>query len=130
MHEPSFGFGSDEPFSQLGAWAPQLDISETDKEVTIRAEVAGVDPKDLDVSITGNVLTLSGEKKDETEERGENYFHSERTFGSFRRSVQLPASVDPDSVSADHCNGVLCIHLKKVAGAEPKKIPVKSAGEK
>src|SRR5438132_64074 len=81
MHEPFFGSGGDEPFSQLGAWAPQLDISETDKEVTIRAEVAGVDPKDLDVSITGNVLTLSGEKKDETEERGENYFHSERTFG-------------------------------------------------
>lgn len=108
-------------------WMPSLDVTETDTEVTIRAEVAGVDPKDLEVTLTGQTLTLSGEKKEFSEKKTENCHHSERRFGSFRRSVQLPATVDTEEMNAEHKNGILEIHLKKVVSAQPRRIPVQTA---
>lgn len=108
-------------------WAPTLDVSETDTEVTVRAEVPGIDPKDLEITVTGQLLTLSGEKKESSERKGENYFHSERRFGSFRRSITLPTTVDVDKVSAEHKNGVVKITLKKREGAVPKRIAVQAA---
>ena len=108
-------------------WSPTLDVTDTEKEVVIRADVPGVDPKDLNLTVTGNLLTISGEKKEQTEKKGENYYHAERRFGSFRRTVQLPAGVDADKVTAEHKNGVVTIHLKKTPGATPRRIAVQSA---
>lgn len=114
-----------EPMAGFGNWVPSLDMVETDKEVTVKAELPGVDPKDLDIRISGNVLTLSGDKNESTEEKGDGWYHSERRFGTFRRSVQLPGHVDPDKVSAEHANGVLTIRFKKSGSDAPKRVPVK-----
>ena len=113
----------------IAGGGPVLDVTETDTEVMVRAEVPGVDPKDLKISVVGNVLTISGEKQERHETKGEDFFHSERRFGSFRRSIHLPAAVDTDKVSAEHKNGVVHIRIGKNPGAVPKRIPVKSASE-
>lgn len=114
-----------EPFGP-GGWMPSLDMSETDTHVVVRAEVPGVDPKDIDISVSGNILTVSGEKKETTEQKGESWHHTERRFGSFRRSMQLPAYADAEKVSAEHAHGVLMIRLEKSQAAKPKRIEVKS----
>ena len=111
---------------QAFGWSPSLDVTEHDNEVAVRAEMPGVDPEDLDLSISGDVLTLSGEKKESSEERDGNFFRAERRFGSFRRSIQLPASVDPDKVEAEYENGVLTVRMEKAETAKPKRIPVKT----
>lgn len=118
----------DEPLPALGTWVPSLDIADSEKEIVVRAEVPGVDPKDLNITVSGNVLTIAGEKKHSREEQSENYYHVERSFGSFRRTIQLPTDVDPDSVTAEHANGVVTIRLKKARTAAPKRVPVKVRG--
>lgn len=105
-------------------WSPSLDVTETDNEVTIRAELPGVDPKDLDISVTGELLTLSGQKKQTTERKDKNVYHSECRYGSFRRSIPLPAEVKADDVTAEYKNGVLSIRLKKESAGQTKRIPV------
>jgi HSP20 family protein len=107
-----------------GAFLPALDVTEDDKQVVVRAELPGVDPKNVDVTVSGNVLTLSGHKEESHEDKGRDYYRSERSFGSFRRRIDLPESVDPDRVSADYAEGVLSVRLEKKAGAAAKKIPV------
>ena len=104
-----------------------LDVSETDDEVQVRAEVPGIEPKDLDISLAGDVLTLSGEKVDEHRSEKESRYYSERHFGSFRRAVKLPCLVDPDHVEAKHRNGVVTVTLRKAVAVRPKRIKVKSA---
>lgn len=121
------GWGDFEGFSGLSAWAPSVDISETDTEITVRAEVAGVDPKELEITVYGSALTLSGQKKETKEIKDRNFYRSERRFGAFRRVIQLPVEVDSEKVSAEHKNGVVTITVKKQPGAVAKKIPVKSA---
>ena len=110
--------------SSFGGCAPVVDVTQSDTEVTVRAEIPGLDPKDLEVTIQGNVLTLAGEKREATEEKGQDYSYSERRFGSFRRSVQLPASIDPDRVSAACHNGVVTIKIEKLQTEKPKRIKV------
>jgi len=107
-------------------WGPAVDLSETEDEVVVRAEVPGLDSKDLEVSIAGNVLTLSGQKKEEHEEKARGFYRSERRAGGFRRSVQLPSWVDANQASAEYENGILTVHLKKDEKARPKKVPVKA----
>lgn len=119
----SFGLTTQSGRKSFG-WVPTLDVSENENEVTIRAEVPGVDPDDLDISVSGDYLTLSGEKKEETEERKESFYRSERRFGQFRRQVALPSFVDKDDVSAEYRNGTLTVKLKKTAEAKPRRIPV------
>lgn len=109
-----------------GAWIPPVDITETDGEVLIRSEIPGVEPKDLSITVSGDVLTLSGEKTESAENKGENFFHTERRFGSFRRSIQLPGAVDSDKVKAEYHNGVLTVTLERNDGARAKRIPVSS----
>jgi HSP20 family protein len=87
----------------------------------------GVDINDVDVSVSGNVLTLKGEKKDEHEERKGGYFHRERWSGSFQRSITLPDAIDPEKVKAEMKNGVLRITFPKRDEVKPKQIAVKSA---
>lgn len=121
-----------EPFSTLDwpawsqtAWAPAVDIVETENDVTVRAEVPGIDPKDLEVRVTGNQLVLSGEKKESTEEKGKNYYHSESRYGSFCRNVPLPEGVDTEHVEAEYAHGVLTLRLKKTQAATARRIEVK-----
>src|SRR5262245_15001317 len=123
-----------EPFGALsesvaswGRWSPALDVSESDTEVTVRAEVPGIDPKDLDITVTADRLTVSGEKKETIEKRDRDVSHRESRYGSFSRTVPLPTSVDPQHVTAEYSHGVLKVTLKKTPSAKAKKIQVKSS---
>ncbi|MGD8698482.1 MAG: Hsp20/alpha crystallin family protein [Gemmatimonadales bacterium] len=107
-----------------GSWSPSLDVSEGADEFVIRAEVPGVDPSDFEVSVTGDVLSISGEKKEESEERRGNVYRSERRFGSFRRNVRLPEGVNADKVEAEYDKGVVTIRLAKGEKAVGRRIPV------
>jgi HSP20 family protein len=111
--------------SMLGA--PRMDMSETDDDVTLRFELPGVKAEEVDISISGNVLTLRGEKSDSREEKCSDCTYSERSFGSFSRSVQIPTAVNPDSVVATYNDGVLTVRLAKSPEAKPKKITVRRA---
>ena len=110
----------------FGAAWPRMDLAETDKEVTVTAELPGVDPKQIEINVTGNVLTLRGEKKNEREEKTRDYHYVERQYGSFHRSVQLPSSVEADKVDATYKDGVLTVKMPKHPAAQPKKITVKN----
>lgn len=103
-----------------------MDVSETDKEVIVKAELPGMDPKEIDVSVRGDILTLAGERKQEKEEKGVNFHRVERSYGSFSRSIQLPAEVDTGKVEASYKDGVLRITLPKAKAAAVKKIQVKA----
>ena len=119
-------FGAiDWPFAGQGKWSPAVDVAETDQEITVRAELPGIDPKDLDVTVTGGQLVLSGEKRESTEDRGDDFYHTDSRFGSFRRVVRLPEGVDSENVEAEFVNGVLTMRLKKSPAAVPKRIDVK-----
>jgi HSP20 family protein len=123
LREP---FGSiDWPFVGQGKWSPTVDVAESDEEVVVRVELPGIDPKDLDVSVSGSQLVLSGEKKESTENEGKDFYHSESRYGSFRRSVRLPEGIDTQNVDAQYANGVLTMRLKKTPSAVPKRIEVK-----
>jgi len=123
LRDPFAGMG--DGFGQLKAWAPALDIAEDEKEVTVRAEVPGVDPKDLDLTVQGDQLVISGEKKESSEKKDKDFYHVESRYGSFRRSVQLPPGTDSQNVTADYANGVLTVKLQKTPAVAPKKVEVK-----
>ena len=105
-------------------WSPSLDISETKDKLIVKTELAGVDPKEVNISISGGVLTIKGEKKEEKEEKDENYHLMERSYGSFSRSVRLPAEVEQDKIKASCKNGVLKITLPKSEKTKAKEIKV------
>lgn len=107
-----------------GAWTPALDIAEKDDTITIKAEVPGVDPQKIEVTVHGDMLTLSGSKEESHEEKNKNYYRTERRFGSFMRRVQLPTEVDESKVRATYKDGVLQVELTKDTKAQPKRIPV------
>lgn len=108
------------------AWAPRADVEETEKEFTVKADLPGVDPKDIEVQVTDGVLTLKGEKKEEKEEKKKNYHRVERFVGTFYRAIPLPAGADADKVNASSAKGVLTITIPKKAELQPKKITVKA----
>ena len=110
-----------------GLATPRTDLAETDKHVKISMELPGIDPKDVEISVAGGMLTVRGEKKQEREEERQDYHYVEREFGSFQRTFQLPTSVDPDKVDAQYRNGVLHITLEKQPQAQAKRIPLKTA---
>ena len=110
-----------------GSQGMLLDLSETDEQIRIQAEVPGMSPDDLDISLAGDVLTLSGEKVDEERSESGNRYYTERHFGSYHRAVKLPCPVDPDHVKAEHKNGVVTITLQKTETVRPKRIKVRSA---
>lgn len=113
------------PHETATGWMPSLDVNETETEITVRAELPGVDPKDVDVSLSGNQLTLRGQKSEEKEDRDRDHYYAERRYGSFSRTIQLPTSVDPDKITAEAANGVLTIRLHKDQAQAPKRIDVK-----
>lgn len=108
-------------------WMPKVDVSETDKEVIVKAEIPGMEAKDIDISMRGRVLTLKGEKKSEKEEKEENYHRVERRYGSFSRAFELPADVDSAKVKATYKDGVLKLNLPKTKEQTVKKIEIKTA---
>jgi HSP20 family protein len=108
----------------MGAWAPAVDIYEKGTDVVLKAELPGLDPKDVDIRIENNVLTLKGERKIEDEIKQEDYHRVERSYGGFTRSFTLPSTVDTTNVKADYKDGVLRITLPKREEAKPKQIQV------
>jgi HSP20 family protein len=112
-----------------GNFVPPVDIYEDEHSVTLKVEVPGLDPKDVDVQVENHTLTIKGERKFEKEEKEENFHRIERRYGSFVRSFTLPSTVDTDNIKADYENGVLKVQLAKRAEAKPKQIKV-NAGQK
>lgn len=119
-----FGNWQQWPFA-AGRYWPALDVSERDDAVVVRAETPGMKPEDIDISVQGNTLTISGEKSEREEDKGEDHYVSERRYGSFRRAVSLPSEVDSEKVQAECKDGVLTVTLPKSEKARAKRIPVK-----
>jgi HSP20 family protein len=111
-----------EPFR--AEWTPSLDVSETKDNFVVKAEVPGMDAKDIDISLAGDLLTIKGEKKQEKEEKDESYQRVERRYGAFTRTVRLPQEVQSDKIKADYKNGVLKITLPKSEEAKKREIKI------
>jgi len=124
LFEPMLGEGGDGWGTRM--LAPPIDLSETDATVQARLDLPGVDPKEIDIQVSGNQLTIAGERKEEKEEKGELYHRIERRCGRFSRSISLPCSVNEDKIDATYRDGVLSITLPKTEAAKSKKIEVKS----
>src|SRR5438046_1311545 len=110
--------------SSLTAWAPAVDIYETENELVVKADLPDVNPKDLDIRVENNILTIRGERKFENKVNEENYLRVERAYGSFSRSFSLANSVKSEAIKADYHNGVLTLSLPKREEAKPKQIKV------
>jgi HSP20 family protein len=106
-------------------WTPACDIYEDSDEYTVRAELAGVNAKDVDIRFENGVLTLKGERKMEKEDKRENYHRVELAYGTFTRSFSLPSTVDAEKIRAEAKDGVLVVHLPKKPESKPKSIQVK-----
>ncbi len=111
--------------SESVGWTPPCDIYEDAEAVTLRFELAGVEPKDVDVRFENGVLTVRGERKLEDEAKRDNYHRIERSYGTFTRSFSLPGTLDPERIKAETRNGVLAVTLPKRAEAKPRAIQVK-----
>ncbi|MDI6764892.1 MAG: Hsp20/alpha crystallin family protein [Thermodesulfobacteriota bacterium] len=98
---------------EVGEWLPSLDVSETKNDLVVKAELPGMDPKDIDISLNEGILTIKGERKQEKEENEQNYHLIERSYGSFTRLVRLPREVKSEKISASYKNGVLKVTLPK-----------------
>jgi HSP20 family protein len=107
-------------------WMPAFDVSETENEIVVKAELPGMDVKDIDIALTDGLLTIKGERKMEKEDKEENYHRIERQFGSFSRSLNLGTKVRADGIEAGYKDGILTVTLPKAEENKPKKIEVKS----
>ena len=106
------------------SWLPRVDISESENEILVRADAPGMSKDDIKITMSENVLTISGEKKIERDEKKENYHRIERVFGSFQRNFYIPSNVDAEKINASYKDGVLSVALPKKEEAKPKEIPV------
>ena len=120
----SFFIGLDRPFSGYKAW-PAIDVAEEEDAILVRAEVPGCKADDIDISVHGNVLTISGQKKLSEEKKEKGYYHMESSYGSFRREINLPTDVNQSKVDAAYENGVLSITLPKAEKAKAIKVKIK-----
>ena len=114
---------SDEPAATT-SWSPAVDIFETEGEIVVKAELPGMDRKDITLNLEKNVLTLKGERRFEKETKDENYHRIERSYGTFSRVFSIPATVDEENIRADYKDGVLKIVLPKKELAKPKQIRI------
>ncbi|MDI3470944.1 MAG: hypothetical protein OJF62_003007 [Pseudolabrys sp.] len=110
-----------------GKLTPRTDVTETDKEIEVTAELPGLEDKDVQINLADNLLTIRGEKKSDKEEKDKNYRLVERSYGAFERIIELPNGVKPSDVKATIAKGVLTVTISKPAPAQEKKIEVKSA---
>jgi HSP20 family protein len=107
-----------------GEWLPRIDVAETEENVIVTAEIPGVKQDDVTITVTDDILTIKGEKKEEKEIKREDYCSIERSYGSFMRSITLPSSVQADKAKATHKDGVLTVTIPKSESAKPKSIKV------
>ena len=121
MRDPLGSLG--DPFTARH-WLPAVDVAETGEEITVRAEIPGVDPKDLEITVAGSRLTIAGEKRESHERSNKDLHLSESRYGSFRRSIDLGGAVDPEQIQAECEQGVLTVKLKKTKAAAAKRIAV------
>lgn len=122
MREPLGAF--DWPFGGRGKWNPSVDIGESEEEIVVRAEMPGVDPKDLEITVTGSQLVLCGEKKEASQSEGKDFYHSETRYGTFRRVIPLPDGVDAENATAQYADGVLTLRMKKTRPTPAKRVQV------
>jgi HSP20 family protein len=108
----------------VGSFAPTFDVKETKEAYVFRADLPGVKDEDVDVSLTGNRLTISGHREQETREQGETYYATERSYGSFSRTFTLPEGTDGENVSAELKSGVLLVNVPKKPEVQPKRIAI------
>ena len=120
----SFFRGLDRPFAGYKAW-PAIDVAEDDNSIVVRAEVPGCNAEDIDISVYGNTLTISGEKKLKEEKKEKGYYHVESSYGTFRRELTLATDVDSDKIDATCKDGVLSVTLPKAAKAKAVKVKIK-----
>jgi|SRR5271157_4305147 len=112
------------PVSLRETFSPAVDISETDTDVLVKAEIPGIDSKNLEVSLAGDLLTIKREKQEEKEEKGEGFRRIERSFGSFSRSFTLPCKVKEDKIESKYTDGLLTVKLPKTEVAKKKTIQI------
>lgn len=117
---------SDETGMMRGAWNPSVDIFENKDSIVLEAELPGLAPEDVNISIENNVLTIHGERKFEKKDEGDNFHRVERSYGSFTRSFTLPPTVSSENVDADFENGILRLQLAKREEAKPRRIEIKA----
>lgn len=121
-------FFPEKPFHERYAsheWLPSVNMTETRDKMVVKAELPGLEAKDVELSITDDILTIKGEKKEEKEEKDEHHFFMERYTGTFERRIKLPAPVKPDKIEAKFDKGVLTINLPKSEEARKKEIKIK-----
>jgi HSP20 family protein len=116
------------PTVEMG-WAPAIDVFETEDKFVVKAELPGMKEEDIDISVTGNTLTIKGERKAESEVKEEDYYCCERSYGSFSRSVAIPSNVDVNKIEASYDSGVLEVSLPKLSEVKPKKVTVTTKKE-
>jgi len=121
----AFFGGLDMPRYEHKVW-PALDIAENEDSIVVHAELPGCKTEDINISVHGNTLTISGEKKESVEKEEKGYYHVERTYGSFRRDLNLPSDINVDKIDAVCKDGVLTLTLPKAEKAKPIKVKVKS----
>jgi HSP20 family protein len=117
-------FGDWPAFSERTVW-PAIDVADSENEIIVKAEVPGCKADDIDISVHGSTLTISGEKKAEEEKKEKGYYHLERSYGSFRREIGLPGDVNPDKIEASCKNGVLTVTLPKSEREKAVKVKIK-----
>lgn len=122
LFENRFSTGTEE--QTLTAWAPAVDVYETENELVIKADLPQVSEKELDVRVENNMLTIRGERKFEQKVKEENYLRMERAYGSFSRSFSLPNTVNTEAVQAEYKEGVLTVTLPKRAESKPKQVKI------
>ena len=113
--------------SRVMTWSPHVDVAETDKAVVVKADLPGVDPKDIEITMHDGSLSIKGEKKEEREEKHKNYHRMERFVGKFFRTITMPEGVDEENVSASTAKGVITVTVPKKPGTLPKKVDIKEA---
>ncbi|MEW5871746.1 MAG: Hsp20/alpha crystallin family protein [Chloroflexota bacterium] len=117
-------------WAQVSDWDLALDVAETENAFQVKASLPGIDPKDLEITYTNNVLTIKGETTEAKEAEDRRYLLRERRFGSFVRSISLPSTVDSEHIEASYEAGVLTLHLPKIEEAKPRRIQVRSESPK
>jgi HSP20 family protein len=115
-------------WTETDSWNLALDVAETDNEFLVKASLPGIKPEDLEITYNANVLTIKGETKEEKDVNDKHYHLRERRYGSFSRSISLPATVKSEAIEASYDAGVLTLHLPKAEEAKPKRIQIKNGG--
>ena len=116
--------GFDNGDLELTHWYPMVDIIDKDNEIVIKAELPGMEKKDITIDIKDRILTLKGERKYDNEVNDKNYYRRERAFGKFERSFSLPDGLDPEKIKADYKDGLLSVEIPKPEKVKPKKITI------